>query len=262
VADQVREHLKQHLPDEGIPGEQKNDRLFDAWQEYGCIIPNPMSQQAIWYVKVHGEDASGAPTYSHSLTMLRFALNKLWDDPASYPAPMAGRIEVMASRKPAAATGDAPAAASVGQPKAREAAPGELPKSGADQEPQAAAGAGSKAASAPEAKPAASGVRAPTFRSPGKSAVEAAAKKGALTPGVPKPLESRSAPGEYGHRSRCRQGPNRSSSAMGRRRSPSGTLNKRPLWESLFSTKIRDRASVPCPAARPEVPHAAAACRS
>jgi hypothetical protein len=47
MADQVREHLKQHLPDEGIPGEQKNDRLFDAWQEYGCIIPNPMSQQAI-----------------------------------------------------------------------------------------------------------------------------------------------------------------------------------------------------------------------
>ena len=85
VADQVREHLKQHAPDEGIPGEQKNDRLFDAWQEYGCIITNPVNQQAIWYVKVHGEDASGSTTYSHSLTMLRFALNKLWDDPASYP---------------------------------------------------------------------------------------------------------------------------------------------------------------------------------
>lgn len=195
VADQVREHLKQHLPDEGIPGEQKNDRLFDAWQEYGCIITNPMSQQAIWYVKVHGEDASGAPTYSHSLTMLRFALNKLWDDPASYPAPMAGRIEVLASRKPAAATGDAPAAASAAQPKAPNAAPGEPPKAGADQEPQAAAGAASKTASAPEAKVVPSGVRAPTFRSPGKPAVEASAKKGARTAEAPKPLESRSAPG-------------------------------------------------------------------
>ncbi len=169
VADRVREHLKQHLPDEGIPGEQKNDRLFDAWQEYGCIITNPMNQQAIWYVKVHGEDASGAPTYSHSLTMLRFALNKLWDDPASYPAPMAGRIEVQASRKQAAATGEAAAPAAAGEGNQPKAAPVEGPAAAAVQEPKAAATRAAKNAAGPAPIPAAAGtVRAPVFRSPNK----------------------------------------------------------------------------------------------
>lgn len=115
LADQVRDHLKQHAPDEGVPGDQKNDRLFDAWQEYGCLIQNPLTQQAIWYVNVRGEDAAGAEVYCHKLSMLRFAVNKLWDDPAQYPAPMAGRIEVLAGRKPAAdAAGEAGQAAAVG----------------------------------------------------------------------------------------------------------------------------------------------------
>ena len=47
----------------------------------------------------------------------------------------------------------------------------------------------------------------------------------------------------------------------GGRRSPSATLNKRSLWESLISTKIRDHTSVPCPPIQPEVPHAVAAHR-
>lgn len=128
LADQVREHLKQHAPDEGVPGEQKNDRLFDAWQEYGCLIQNPLTQQAIWHVNVHGEDAAGTEAYCHKLSMLRFALNKLWDDPAQYPAPMAGRIEVLAGRKPVAeATGQPGPVAAVGhaqEPKAASAVSG------------------------------------------------------------------------------------------------------------------------------------------
>jgi integrating conjugative element relaxase (TIGR03760 family) len=190
VADQVREHLNQHLPDEGIPGEQKNDRLFDAWQEYGCIIPNPTSQQAIWYVKVHGEDASGATTYSHSLTMLRFALNKLWDDPAGYPAPMAGRIEVLASRKQAAATGEAAAPASAGEGNEPKAAPVDGPVAAAGQEPKAAATRASKDASVVAPIPAASGpVRAPVFRNPNKPAAEAAASAGTQARLAPKPVD-------------------------------------------------------------------------
>jgi integrating conjugative element relaxase (TIGR03760 family) len=123
LADQVREHLKQHAPEEGVPGEQKNDRLFDAWQEYGCLIQNPLTQQAIWHVNVHGEDAAGAESYCHKLSMLRFALNKLWDDPTQYPAPMAGRIEVLAGRKPAAeAVGDPGQAAAAGVGQAQKAA--------------------------------------------------------------------------------------------------------------------------------------------
>lgn len=45
VADAVRSWIHQHAPDESIPGDKKNDRLFDTWQEYGCIQPNPHTGQ-------------------------------------------------------------------------------------------------------------------------------------------------------------------------------------------------------------------------
>jgi integrating conjugative element relaxase (TIGR03760 family) len=108
LADGVRSHIKQHHPEESIPGENKNDRLFDTWQEYGCILLNPQSGQAVWYVQVHGavaapagesaEQAGEGATYSHSLTMLRFPLDKLFGDGSLYPPAMAGRIEVVQKR--------------------------------------------------------------------------------------------------------------------------------------------------------------------
>lgn len=121
LADGVRQHVKQHYPEESVPGENKNDRLFDTWQEYGCIQPNPQTGQAVWYVQVHGgesgsategEGAQGAPggaeevdeaeeggaTYSHTLTMLRFPLHKLFSEEAQYPPAMIGRIEVQHKR--------------------------------------------------------------------------------------------------------------------------------------------------------------------
>jgi integrating conjugative element relaxase (TIGR03760 family) len=104
LADTVRTHLQEHAPDEAVPGDTKNDRLFDTWQEYGCLTINPATGQAIWYVNVHGEDSGG---YSHRLTMLRFPLQQLWDDPAQFPKTMAGRIEVLAGRT---AEREAPAA--------------------------------------------------------------------------------------------------------------------------------------------------------
>ncbi|GKS92660.1 MobH family relaxase [Acidovorax sp. SUPP2539] len=124
LADGVRTWIKDHAPEEAVPGEAKNDRLFDTWQEYGCIEVNPHSGQAIWYVTVQGQaqDAAGnadsatdpqeaaatpqdkaAAGYSHSLTMLRFPLAKLYDDPSQYPQPMAGRIVVRDKRKDEAA---------------------------------------------------------------------------------------------------------------------------------------------------------------
>ncbi len=96
VADLVREYLRQHAPDEAVPGEAKNDRLFDTWQEYGCVMVNPATQQAIWYVVVHGEDGAG---YDHQLSMLRFPLEKVWEDPAQRPSAMQGRIEILARRE-------------------------------------------------------------------------------------------------------------------------------------------------------------------
>ena len=95
LADQVREYVAKHSPDEALPGEAKNDRLFDTWQEYGCLVPNPSTSRSVWFVRVHGEDGSG---YSHRLSMLRFKLDKVWTNPAHYPQAMAGRIEVLAGR--------------------------------------------------------------------------------------------------------------------------------------------------------------------
>ena len=60
----------------GIPGENKNDRLCDCWQEYGQIMLNPQSGQAIWHVKVHGDASPGGQGYGHSLSMLRFPLER------------------------------------------------------------------------------------------------------------------------------------------------------------------------------------------
>ncbi|WCM90514.1 MobH family relaxase [Acidovorax sp. NCPPB 3576] len=126
LADGVRNWIKDHAPEEAVPGEAKNDRLFDTWQEYGCIEVNPHSGQAIWYVTVQGQaqaqaqaqdaasstDSAASPQetaathqdsaatgYSHSLTMLRFPLAKLYDDPSQYPQAMAGRIVVREKRK-------------------------------------------------------------------------------------------------------------------------------------------------------------------
>ena len=95
LADQVREYVAKHSPDEALPGEAKNDRLFDTWQEYGCLVPNPSTSRSVWFVRVHGDDGSG---YSHRLSMLRFKLDKVWTNPAHYPQAMAGRIEVLGGR--------------------------------------------------------------------------------------------------------------------------------------------------------------------
>ncbi len=110
LSDAVRAHIKKHAPDESIPGEAKNDRLFDTWQEYGCIMPNPNTGQAIWHVDVNGsinpkvlknEADSGAMdgNYTHSLSMLRFPLQKIFDSESLYPLPMVGQIVVRNVRK-------------------------------------------------------------------------------------------------------------------------------------------------------------------
>jgi hypothetical protein len=112
----VRAFIVAQAGDEaGIPGENKNDRLFDCWQEYGQLMLNPQTGQAIWNVIVHGEgpptaDGKAVQGYSHNLSMLRFPLAKLWPDSSTYPQPMAGRIEVLAKRKGDEAASATPAA--------------------------------------------------------------------------------------------------------------------------------------------------------
>lgn len=109
LADTTRAWIKANAPEEAIPGEAKNDRLFDTWQEYGILQTNPQTGQAIWHVEVIGEkpqeEGVDSPDgedaghqYSHALSMLRFPLEKLYDDSNLFPPAMSGRIVVKAKR--------------------------------------------------------------------------------------------------------------------------------------------------------------------
>lgn len=103
LADATRAWIKKHEPDESVPGEAKNDRLFDTWQEYGILQVSPHSGQAIWHVEINGqtpatEEGAEAHQYRHRLSVLRFPLSKLYDDPNLYPPAMAGEILVRAKR--------------------------------------------------------------------------------------------------------------------------------------------------------------------
>jgi integrating conjugative element relaxase (TIGR03760 family) len=97
LADEVRRFL-QAQGDHGVPGEDKNDRLFDVWQEYGALIPNPVTGGAVWRVRVEGAD------YAHELTLLRFPLTRLYPEATRFPAAMQGRIVVLPATDPMPAT--------------------------------------------------------------------------------------------------------------------------------------------------------------
>lgn len=89
LADEVRSYLLEMGVEEGIPSD--NQRLFDTWQEYGAVIPNPKTGGAVWDVTVAG------PDYKHPLTVLRFPLSALFARADLYPAAMQGRVEINAS---------------------------------------------------------------------------------------------------------------------------------------------------------------------
>jgi integrating conjugative element relaxase (TIGR03760 family) len=86
LADEVRAYLAAHESAAGIPGPEKNDRLFDVWQEYGALVANPETGGAIWRVRVQADG------FDQVLTLLCFPLEKLYSTPASYPANFAGRV--------------------------------------------------------------------------------------------------------------------------------------------------------------------------
>lgn len=91
LADEVRAYLVAVEPaEDGIPCD--NQRLFDTWQEYGAVVPNPRTGGVLWDVLVIG------PGYEHALTVLRFPLSVLFERPESYPAIMPGRIEIQEGR--------------------------------------------------------------------------------------------------------------------------------------------------------------------
>lgn len=183
VADAVRAWIRHNAPDESIPGDSKNDRLFDTWQEYGCIQVNPASGQAIWYVTVHGRagaeegesgQGEGEGSYNHNLTMLRFPLARLYDDEGLYPPVMAGHIEVKDKRP---GKDQETAAGQVGEPDGEASTPDSAQvggqKSDAVRGNDTSHATGSGAAASADTEPArtkpkaAAATRIPMVREPG-----------------------------------------------------------------------------------------------
>lgn len=88
VADDVRSFLIERESGEGIPGKDKNDRLFDTWQEYGALITTP-ENKAIWSINISLDDG-----WSKDFTVICFSLDKLFANPSQYPKSVAGRITI------------------------------------------------------------------------------------------------------------------------------------------------------------------------
>lgn len=86
LADEVRGYLAAHESAQGIPGPEKNDRLFDVWQEYGALIPNPETGGAVWRARVTAEG------FDQILTLLRFPLDRLYPSEDRYPATFTGQV--------------------------------------------------------------------------------------------------------------------------------------------------------------------------
>ncbi len=87
VSKRALDALREHLEREGHAGiPLRNDRLMDALQQSGSLIP--CDDKAIWKVQVFADNWPQANT----LTVLRFPVGKIWSDPTAAPAPFRGSI--------------------------------------------------------------------------------------------------------------------------------------------------------------------------
>ncbi|GAO72885.1 MobH family relaxase [Comamonas sp. E6] len=177
LADTVREHIQANEPDESVPGNAKNDRLFDTWQDYGAIELNPASGQAVWHVTVHGyaEDGSEQGAYMHDFAMLKFPLAKLFNHESKYPAAMRGRLEIRDRRKDGAGQDEHQAAAALSASESAAAIDAIAPAaaaSSAQPSQVAAKPAKQRLQDAAEAKKHAAIMREPTFTKPPNAAAK------------------------------------------------------------------------------------------
>lgn len=99
LADELRTYLSANESLTGIPSKDKNDRIFDCFQEYGGAETNPASQGAVWRVLVECDDWKSPGV----LTVLKFPLGILFDN-QSFPRAMNGKVTVVAQKDKAEAT--------------------------------------------------------------------------------------------------------------------------------------------------------------
>jgi integrating conjugative element relaxase (TIGR03760 family) len=85
VSKRALDALREHLLAEGQPGiPARNERLMDELQQHGLLIPN--GDRAVWTAEVRlGE-------WCQRLTLLRFAVARLWPDLQGRPRPAAGSV--------------------------------------------------------------------------------------------------------------------------------------------------------------------------
>ncbi len=93
VADSVRDYLRENESAIGVPGEDKNDRLFDVWQDYGACRTNPTNGRALWSGRLDFTNGAGYDLPA----MLRFPLERLYPDPSQYPAEIDGQIQALSA---------------------------------------------------------------------------------------------------------------------------------------------------------------------
>lgn len=112
LADELRAYLSANESLTGIPSKDKNDRIFDCFQEYGGAETNPASQGAVWRVLVECDDWKSPGV----LTVLKFPLGILFDS-QSAPRAMNGKITVVAQKDASPASASASPAGTSTKPQ-------------------------------------------------------------------------------------------------------------------------------------------------
>ena len=92
LVDEIRAHLVSTGQGQGFPGVDKNERLFDIFQDYGVCVSHPISHKAIWKVQV--DLAEG---WTGKFTVIRIPLGKILASATSFPSAMLGSIRVLES---------------------------------------------------------------------------------------------------------------------------------------------------------------------
>ncbi|MBL8348446.1 MAG: TraI domain-containing protein [Rubrivivax sp.] len=87
LADEVRSYLAQHESAQGVPGKDRNDRLFDTWQEFGAALGAP-DGGAVWRAHVQCEGWSPPEPF----TLLCFRLQSLYAEESQFPRPINGAV--------------------------------------------------------------------------------------------------------------------------------------------------------------------------
>jgi len=106
VSKRALDALREHLLSEGQAGiPARNERLMDELQQRGLLIPN--GDRAVWTAEIRLEE------WSQRLTLLRFAVARLWPDPESRPQPTAGSVFPLTSGEGSPGAAPLPPAAEV-----------------------------------------------------------------------------------------------------------------------------------------------------